>query len=382
MPYSLTYTLNVQRQFANNWSYEARYLGTRGIHLLTQNRINVQSRVSPSLFLPTYLQKPTQAQLDALTTSLATIQAQPRVIPAYANAGFTSNVIGFLSNGNSTYHGLSTQLTRRLTNGWQLSGAYTWSHLIDDTTAEVFSTVLSPRRVQDFQNMRAERANSALDHRHRFVLSSLYDIPFFSKSSHHFVRAVLGGFSLAGTLTLESGEWATILSGTDANQNGDTAPDRTIINPGGTRNTGSTTTTLLKTCTSFTNGFCNQTTAQRTVGYVADNPNAYYIQARAGALATAGRNTYLLPGIRNIDFSVFKNFALTEKYKLQFRTDFFNVLNHPQYVPGSVNGVEAVGSTGALTINTIGANPAQFLNPSTVFSSHPRFIQLALRLNY
>jgi hypothetical protein len=131
-----------------------------------------------------------------------------------------------LSNGNSTYDAGSIQVQRRLSNGFQFTGAYTYSHLIDDTTAEVFSTLLSPRRVQDFQNLRAERADSALDRRHRFVFSSLYTLPFFSQSSNFLARTLLGNFSFAGTWSLESGEKATVRSGIDANLNGDNAGDR------------------------------------------------------------------------------------------------------------------------------------------------------------
>src|SRR5262249_50097419 len=106
-------------------------------------------------------------------------------VPFFAAAGFDQTpIVAFLSNGNSTYHGFSTQLNRRFSNGLQATGSYTWSHLIDDTTAEVFSTVLSPRRVQDFRNLRAERASSALDHRQRFVFSTIYDLPFFNKGSN------------------------------------------------------------------------------------------------------------------------------------------------------------------------------------------------------
>ena len=72
---------------------------------------------------------------------------------------------------------------RRFENGFQLTAAYTWSHLIDDTTAEVFSTVLSPRRVEDFQNLAKERADSALDRRHRFVSSAFYELPWFRNDS-------------------------------------------------------------------------------------------------------------------------------------------------------------------------------------------------------
>ncbi|CAN5821273.1 hypothetical protein BH20ACI3_BH20ACI3_27610 [soil metagenome] len=180
VPYSLTWTGSIQRQFGDDYSLEVRYLGTRGIHLLTQNRINRQVKVGNGLSgLPTFFARPSQSELDALPLTLNQISARSSFVPRYLNAGFTSNLFDFLSNGNSTYHGASAAFNKRLSNGLQMTAAYTWSHLIDDTTAEVFSTVLSPRRVEDFQNLRPERADSALDRRHRFVFSSLYDLPFF-----------------------------------------------------------------------------------------------------------------------------------------------------------------------------------------------------------
>ena len=378
VPYAISWNITLQRQFQTNWALETRYLGTRGIHLPTQNRINVQNRITDTLFLPTLSSRPTQAQIDAMPLTLATLLARPRIIPAYANAGFTTNVVAFLPNGNSTYHAFSAQLTRRFTKGLQMSGAYTWSHLLDDSTAEVFSTVLSPRRVEDFQNLRPEKANSALDRRHRFVFSGIYDVPMFFKSSNKFMRTLLGGFSLAGALTLESGEPVTVLSGSDANLNGDPAGDRTIFNVNGTKNTSSSVTPLLKTCTAFnTDGTCSQSVESRTVGYLATNPNAQYIQAGPGAKSTAGRNTMVLPGINNVDFSISKNFAITEVKKIQFRADMINTFNHPQYVPGTPNSVTPIATTAAGNLNTAGS--AQFNDPSQVFSSNPRIIQMSLR---
>src|SRR5678816_3790504 len=240
VPYSLTWTGSYQRQFRNDWAFELRYVGTRGIHLITQNRINVLPKVSPEFGLtglPTFIgNAPTQAQIDALpasTLTLANIQARPRIDPVFAAAGFTSNITAFLSNGNSTYHGGSAEVTKRFSNGFQMTSAYTFSHLIDDTTAEVFSTVLSPRRVEDFRNLRRERANSALDHRHRFVTSGIYELPWFSRSTG-LTKTLLGGFNLAGTYTYETGERVTVRSGNDANLNGDNAGDRAIFNPNGT----------------------------------------------------------------------------------------------------------------------------------------------------
>jgi Carboxypeptidase regulatory-like domain len=374
VPYSLTWTGSIQRQFLKDWSIEVRYLGTRGVHLLTQNRINVQPKVfnSPGNFLPTFLTAPSQATLDALPVTLAQLNARSFITPQYAAAGFTTPIVAFLSNGNSIYHGASASLTHRFTRDYQLSAAYTWSHLIDDTTAEVFSTILSPRRVQDFQNLRAERADSALDRRQRFVLSSLYTMPYFSKSENHFVRALLGGFNFAGTLTLESGEKATVRSGIDSNLNGDSAGDRGIDNPGGTPNTASRVTAL-------------HNSSGATVAYLAVNPNAQYIQAGAGALSNLGRNTMQLPGIRNVDFSVFKNFHVTEGKFIQLRADLFNAFNHPQWTPGSVNGAELTSITSgpASNINNINALASGvFDRPDLVYSSHPRLIQLALRFNF
>ncbi len=244
VPYSLSWGLTIQREFHRNYALEVRYLGSRGIHLPTQNRINIQDRVfdGPGGFLPTFFSTPAQATIDSLGTSLADIQARSNILPQYLAAGFTSPIAAFLANGNSTYHSGSVSLTKRLSNGLQFSSAYTWSHLIDDSTAEVFSTVLSPRRIQDFQNQTAEKADSALDRRQRFVLSTLYDLPFFRNSKNHFAHSVFGGVSMAGTLTFESGEQATVLSGIDSNLNGDPAPDRAIINPAGLANTSSLVT--------------------------------------------------------------------------------------------------------------------------------------------
>jgi hypothetical protein len=376
VPYSLTWTGSFQRQFGSNWVFEARYLGTRGIHLLTQSRVNRQARVSPEdgrRGLPTFLTAPSQAQLDALTLTLAQVNARSNFLPNWAAAGFTNpaSVVGFLSNGNSTYHGASAQVTRRFAEGFQLTSAYTWSHLIDDTTAEVFSTVLSPRRVEDFQNLRRERADSALDRRHRFVTSFIYELPWFRNHSNGFVRHVLGGFNFSGTYTAESGQKATVLSGIDSNGNGDAAADRTIRNPNGVRGTGSTVTALTNT-------------AGAIVGYLADNPNAEYIRAGTGAESNSARNTLQLPGINNLDFSISKNFNWGESRRISLRADLFNAFNHAQYIPGSPNDVQPVATTAVGQVNTITAANllTTFNQADRVFSSNPRVIQLGLKFTF
>jgi hypothetical protein len=278
-------------------------------------------------------------------------------------------VVAFLSNGNSTYHGASAQVQRRFSKGLQFTSAYTWSKLIDDTTAEVFSTVLSPRRVEDFQNLRRERAPSALDRQHRFVTSAIYEFPWH-KNSNGWTGALLGGFSIAGTYTAESGEMVTIRSGNDANLNGDNAGDRAILNPAGQEGVGSTVTALTRT-------------DGQVVAYVANNPNARYLQTGDGAMSNIARNTFRMPGINNFDISVFKNFRIGEgSKKFQLRADFFNAFNHPQYVPGSVNTVDPVDTSGVTQLNTVFPLTPDFGKADHVFSANPRVIQVSGRFSW
>ena len=97
---------------------------------------------------------------------------------------------------------------------------------------------------------------------------------------------------------------------------------------------------------------------------------------------TGGRNTLELPGIRNLDLSVFKNFRLSESRKIQLRADFFNVLNHPQYTPGSVGTVDAFATTNVGQVNNIVPVTPDFNHPGGVFTNHPRIIQLAARFDF
>jgi hypothetical protein len=403
VPYSLTWTLSWQRQFLTNWSVETRYLGTRGVHLLTQNRINRQARVAPEdgrPGLPTFFGEPSAATAGALVTTLQDINSRPGILPAYAAAGFTGNVVAFLSNGNSTYHGASAQVQRRFSSGFQFTSAYTWSKLIDDTTAEVFSTVLSPRRVEDFQNLRRERALSALDRTHRWVNSGIYEFPWY-KNAKGWTGFLLGGFSIAGTYTAESGEMVTIRSGNDANLNGDNAGDRAIFNPAGQAGVASIVCARTRTMQYVANNgtigasptLCSGTpgagaptpaiaAAARaaTVLYTVQNPNAQFVMTGNGAMSNLSRNTFRMPGINNFDFSIFKNFRFGEGSKrVQLRADFFNAFNHPQYVPGTVNTVDPVGTTAVTQYNTIFPATPDFGKADNVFSANPRVIQVSAR---
>ncbi|HEU5233838.1 MAG TPA: carboxypeptidase regulatory-like domain-containing protein [Terriglobales bacterium] len=367
LPYTETWDFGVQHSFGGKYTAEIRYVGTRGIHLPAQIQLNKQPKVTPTNFLPTYLSAPTPAQLDALTTTLASIQALSSTLPAYAAAGFTSGITSYQPFGASVYHGLQTQLNRSFTNGLQFQAAWTWSHAEDNSTAEVFSTQLTPRRAQNSQNLAADWGTSALDRRHRVSLELIYDLPFF-KNANWFAKNLVGNWEIAPVWQFQTPEYFTAQSITDSNQNGDSAPDRTIFNPAGVPGTGSNVTALTNS-------------AGATVAYLATNPSAQYIKAGLGAFATAQRNTIPLPRTNNWDLTLLKRFNITESTAFEFQAQAFNVFNHSQYIPGYVNDVAPLGYT-SITSFVNAANPTQFNRPDLTFHNNARTMQLVAKFSF
>ena len=369
--YALTWNFGIQHEFKNDYTVEARYVGTKGVHLLFQQQINRNSLVSATSNLPTYLQAPSQATLDSLTLTTAALSAaKVATNPAWdpiGAYGFTGPITAYDFRGNSNYHGLAIDVKKRYSKNLLFNAGYTWSHTIDDSTSEVNSIVATPRRPQDFNNISAEKGNSALDRPNRFTFTALYDTPWFKDHKNFLVKNALGGWQLSGTYTVESGEWATPQSGVDSNQNGDSAADRAIINTAGVPGTSSAVTAL-------------KNTAGATVAYLATNPTAQFIAAGVGAYANSGRNILATPRINNIDFTIAKNVAIRERVKLQLRADMFNAVNHPQYTLGSVNTVGTTGTSGSANMYIPG-NPL-FGVWNQAFGSHPRVIQVSAKVSF
>jgi hypothetical protein len=376
-PYSINWNFGVQHSFGKDFTAEIRYVGTRGVHLDVQNRINRRSLVSPQAFLPTFFQQPSQAELDALTTTLTGLKAPGSFIPEFANAGFGQNIVTDSPDGSSIYHGLQAQLNRRFSNGLMFQAAYTYSRTIDNSTADFFSTSLTPRRPQDFQDWNAERSVSPLSRTHRFTVAAVYDLPFF-KNGNWLMRNIVGNWGFSPIYTYESPQWATVQSGLDSNLNGDSAGDRVIVNPGGVRGTGSGATPLLNT-------------GGETVGYLATNPTAQYIVAGPGALATGGRNTLATEPTNDFSLATYKDISITERFKFRFGAQFANLLNHPQYIPGSnpgqglgVNDVTSfiTGPNSTSYLNYLTPGNAIFNNPKAVFASNARSIALVAKFTF
>jgi hypothetical protein len=406
-PYSVNWNLGVQHSFGKNYTAEVNYVGTRGNHLDVQNILNFASVITPATALPTFFSMPTQATLDGLTNSnLAALESLNNV-PANLNSvdgcpagvpptdptctGFNQSVLtAFLPSGWSTYHGLQAGLTRRFSNGLTLQSAYTWSHTIDNSTADFHSTDLTPRRQQDFFNFAPEKATSALSRTHRLTVAAVYSLPFF-KGGNWFMKNVVGNWEFSPIYTFESPEFATVQAARDANLNGDSAGDRGILNPSGVKGTGGNVMAL--TALSGPNN-------GQTVAYVATTDSKglvpcqsaaqcpQYIRTGFGSISNMGRNTLATYHTNNFDLGTYKDLNITERMKFRFGAQFGNLFNHPQYIPGSnpgfglgVNDVLSYSSccTTSTYRNFTTPTATNFNNPKLTFASNARTMGLVMK---
>ncbi|MGH9660654.1 MAG: TonB-dependent receptor domain-containing protein, partial [Bryobacteraceae bacterium] len=215
--------------------------------------------------------------------------------------------------GNSIYHSLQTKIEKRLSRGLMFLLSHTWAKAIDDSDSTQLSTTSGTGNLQDQRNLRAERSRSFQDVRHRFVLSYLYELPFgpgrpFLSDPSPLAGLILGGWQINGITFYQSGRAFTISSPNDHSNSGSSniRPDATGVSP-------------------HLPG--DQRSPQRFIAAA-----AFAIPA-GFAFGNTGRNVGTGPSQTNFDFSVFKDFAFDResKRKLQFRAEFFNILNTPQF---------------------------------------------------
>ncbi len=401
LPYSEQWTVGVQHVFHRDYTAEVRYVGTHGIHLDVQEQISVQSPVTAANQLPTNLTggAVTFNPANTLAALKAPVNGFPSyLVQAYAQAGLTASAITSDEPfGGSNYNGLQTQLTRRFQNGLLINASYTYSRAFDDSTADFNSTALNPRRPQDSQNLHAEFSRSDLDRPHRLTLVGVYDLPFF-KNANFLMKNLVGNWEIAPSYTFQSPQYTTVQSTVDSNLNNDSAGDRVFINPNGVKGTGTGVVPLVNTAVACpigttTHGVANGTStvvascAANTIGYTAGSlsgpstaqvftaSNAYYVQGGPGTNPTAPRNTLPTGRINNLDLSIFKRVSFMDRYKIEFGAQAVNVLNHSQYFPGSLDTVNAIGSTGSRNFDTV--TNTQFNQKQLVFSNNPRNLQLS-----
>jgi hypothetical protein len=392
LPYAETWSLGVQRVFASNYTAEIRYVGTRGIHLPTQDQLNVQPKVNTDNQLFTAFDSTginvssdgtygTIATAPNVNTLQNIISNYSRITAPFLAAGFTSSITSYQPYSQSNYNGLQTNLTRRFQRGFLLNASYTWSKTMDDATAEVFATVLTPRRPQNSQDVAADYSRSALDRTHRLTIAAVYDLPYF-KHSNWLMKNIVGNWEASPIYVYESPEYATALSGVNSNLNGDSgaAIDRPIVNPNGVKGTGSDVTPVYSTTLSPLCQAPATTCPQNLVGYFASTPNTQYVVAGEGTLPNASRNTLPIRPIDDVDLSLSKRINFTERLALQFQAQAFNVLNHPQYIPGTLDNISSPGFTTTYNFQTV--SNAAFNQPGLSFNSNARSLQLAAKLSF
>ena len=320
------WSLSVQRQLPASIVGTVYYLGTNGVHLLETNVVNL---------------------IDPATGAVQ----YPAFAPAIPWRG---------SVGMSSYNALSVALRRSFTRGLLVSANYTWSHEIDNgSNGSGDGDEISP---QDPLCLACDRASGAWDARHVVNGNAVYELPFGRGQSFlnngGIASAIFGNWELTTTALARTGFPINVLlpssytapDGASGTQRPDLVPGVSLTPPGG-----------------------------RTIAEWI-NPAAFALPA--GEFGTAPRNLFRGPGTWQVDLGFAKHILLTERVNLEFRSEFFNIFNHPQlgqpqstFDPANTTGFGSI-------INTVNLNTA-IVNPITpVGSGTPREIQFALRLAF
>jgi hypothetical protein len=414
LPYSETWTLTVQHTFGN-YTAEIGYVGDKGIHLPTQDQINIQPRVTTASVVGTLNPTGILEVAGSAATTVGAVSgiANGNIVPTWLNpsdglGGFTSKITSYQPYSYSNYNGLDLNVTRRFQKGLQMNLSYTYSKTMDDATDEVFATVLTPRREQNSQCIKCDYSRSALDRTHRITLEAVYEVQAYKSSDNFLLKNGVGNWIIAPVYTYESPEYATVLSGDNANENGDSgaAIDRALINPRGVKGTHTGSVPIVNpalqsscslTATSGPTAISNLYAANGnynvcqddTTGYTAGSlstagiftpSNAYYVQANVGTLPNGQRNTLPIRPINNIDVSLYKRFTFMERYNLEFGLQAYNVANHPQYIPGTVDNVNNPSFTSSYAFQTV--TNAFFNRPDKEFLNNARTMQLSGKFNF
>ena len=277
--YNNVWNLSIQRSLSSSTSFQAQYIGSYTVHA---DNLTLQN-----LFPDT-----------ALAPGVGHVRPIPQM------SGFQS----VTWDGWEKYHALTLTLTQRAWRGLVIDSNYTWSKALDDAS-NPGSNNAGSNLPQDPMNIAAEKGLSDFDHRHRFVTSFLYELPFLEKTEG-WTHTILGGWQVGGIYTLESGSPFTVNLTSDVANNGEPTATQSniserpnlVCNPNGGP----------KTPAQWFNTSCFAAPAAFTYG-------------------NAGRDIVTGPNLNNFDATFQKNFAIRESMQLQFRADMFDFFNHPNF---------------------------------------------------
>jgi Carboxypeptidase regulatory-like domain/TonB dependent receptor len=335
VPNTQQWNLTIQRALGKEWVLEVGYVGTHAVHLRDTRDAIESLNASPSS--PVVVTDVNGVKYSITSNTLSNAVART---PTPGLNGYGGYQI-FANDAYSHYHSLQTTLSRRWSQGY-LQAAYTWSKSTDATSTgnPAFDTAFN-----DETTLNDSRGLSDFDRPQRLVVSYVYDLPFLRHSTG-ITHALLGGWQAGGITTFQSGLPFSIYdsaSGTAFILNGSTSTLTASLAPGATIAGGNTSGDIHSRLNGYVNinnfmpaGVLAQNQAQCAV-----DPN--YCVTGFGDL---GRNIYRGPHQQNWDFSLIKNFRLTERQSLRFTSDFFNIWNHANFSNPVSTDVESPGNFG------------------------------------
>jgi Carboxypeptidase regulatory-like domain len=359
-PYFMQWSLGIEHQFGDTGSFQAQYVGTRAVNQPYLTQVNGYQTVCPGCFAPFPYMQPTDPRFAAVTQ---------------------------LSTGaNSNYNGLQLTAMKRMGHGLQGQVNYTWSHCLDTVSNGGFlqfsaGGILSPLP----GDLRRDYGPCDYDIRHNLNGQYVYQLPI--KVTNPVLDYALSGWQVSGTVFWHSGVPFSVLS-TPYSANGD----------GIVQGSGPQFASLVPGADPYCR-HCNipGVTQSGTIQWL--NPNAF-VSAVDPATGTCnvgnsaqncqfgnlGRNALRGPNFFWSDFYITKWFPLSERVKLRFDTQFFNVFNHPNFgLPSIVlAGIPGKPSTqtgfGALTYTT--SPPTGLLGVGLGGDSSPRMIAFQARIEF
>lgn len=310
-------SLGVQRELGHHFTAEVNYVGNKGDRLL---RVIDGNPPIPALVaeLRTYCQHPNpQMCVDSPTET--TVQGiylyvgqQIGALPfnAVNNSGaFHANTIASVANSN--YNGLQTTVTRQFVNGVGFQVNYTWAHAIDDASDPFRPQIGEFVFPASSFDLKAEKGSSSFDVRNRLVFNFAAELPY-GRGKDHLNSGILGwaleGWSWAGIGTLQDGfPFDVFAPGDDSNGTG--ALQRADYDP---------------------------TAAKVPIMYpltqTGPNPGLFSFPFFGGP-GNLGRNHFVGPAYKNFDMVIAKKTKINERLMVEFRSEYYNVFNHPNFQP-------------------------------------------------
>ncbi|MGH9454939.1 MAG: carboxypeptidase regulatory-like domain-containing protein, partial [Terriglobia bacterium] len=297
-PTIAAYTFKIEQQLTPNTALSVAYAGSHGYHEIVSLDANQPfPTICPAAPCPSSLPSGT----------IFYPIGSPPANPALANTW------SWFSEGNSSYNALEVDVNRRFSKGFALRGVYTRSKSLDNgDTLNGSAAANAPGLVMYPGDLRTDWGLSTFDVRNVGVINGSYELPLghgkaFLSGIRGASNTLVSGWSLNGILTLQSGFPFTPQLSFNPSNNGDTRnPDRPSLNP------------------VFTGPVIIGTPNEYF------NPDAFVVPAN-GTYGNLGRDTYLGPGLATLDFSLLKDTKITEKLRLQFRAEFFNILNRANF---------------------------------------------------